>query len=255
MRTNASRLRYAGQVVALAVVAALSLAACSSGGGSTSNTPSPSESAPDASSLAGYPALKVPAPLPTQELLSNPCSALTDTELKDVGLTPPGKITQGTPALCDWSSLSTTQNGVGVGAVPQNKGGISDIYAQRAKPAYYQRIRASGYPGVFAAAEDLRSWGTCSAWVGITDQLAFTVVTSITTGPNKAQPCATAQKVGEAVITHLKGAACAAGCGPVVARVLGDTYDDRGSGEGLLALLVWAVTEVSGEAGNFSGAP
>lgn len=33
------------------------------------------------------------------------------------------------------------------------------------------------------------------------------MITSIGTGPNKATPCASAQKIGEAVIAHLKGAA------------------------------------------------
>ncbi|MDT8911014.1 DUF3558 domain-containing protein [Amycolatopsis sp. PS_44_ISF1] len=207
MRVEASRLRQVRDVVALVVVAAVSLTACSGGGDSTGNGSSPSKTAPDTSSPGGDPALKVPAPLPAQALLSNPCSALTDAELKDVGLTPPGELTQGPPALCDWSSLSTKQNGVGVGAVPQNKGGISDIYDQRAKQAYFQPVTVDGYPGVFADTQDGRPSGSCSLWVGITDQLAFTVVTSITIGPNKAQPCDVARKVGTAVVTHLRGAA------------------------------------------------
>jgi hypothetical protein len=65
----------------------------------------------------------------------------------------------------------------------------------------------NGYPGVLADTHDGRPSGSCSLWVGITDQLAFTVVTSITTGANKANTCTSAQHVGEAVITHLKGAA------------------------------------------------
>ena len=94
-----------------------------------------------------------------------------------------------------------------VGAVPQNKGGISDIYDQQSRQAYFQPVTVNGYPGVFADTQDGRPSGSYTLWVGITDQLAFTVGVSITTGQNKATPCASAQKIGEAVITHLKGAA------------------------------------------------
>ncbi|MBB4686153.1 DUF3558 domain-containing protein [Amycolatopsis jiangsuensis] len=191
---------------ALAAATVASLVACS-GGGAADNNSSPSSSAPDASSSSADPSLKVPAPLPTQELLSDPCSALTDAQLADIGLAPPGKVSQGPPDLCGWSASTIPENRVNVGAVPQNKGGISDIYDQKAQQAYFQPVTVNGYPGVLAAADDLRSSGTCSLWVGITDQLAFTVVTMITTGQNKPKTCESAQKIGAAVVTHLKGAA------------------------------------------------
>jgi hypothetical protein len=111
-------------VVVLTAFVAVSLTACSGGGGSVDNN---SSSTPDASPSSPVdPSLKVPAPLPTQELLSNPCSALTDAQLKDLGLAQPGKVTQGPPALWGWSG-EIQENRVNVGAVPQNKGGISDI--------------------------------------------------------------------------------------------------------------------------------
>ncbi|RJQ78271.1 DUF3558 domain-containing protein [Amycolatopsis panacis] len=206
MRANWSRSRRAGTVAGLAFVAVASLVACS-GGGSAGNSSSPSSSAPGGSSSSVDPSLKVPAPLQAQELLSNPCSALTDAQLKDIGLAPPGRVNPGPPDLCGWSAATIPENGVGVGAVPQNKGGISDIYAQKAKSAYFEPVTVNGYPGAFADMQDGRSSGSCSLWVGITDQLAFTVITSINIGQNKATPCRSAQKIAEAVVTHLKGAA------------------------------------------------
>lgn len=146
------------------------------------------------------------APLPTQGLLENPCSALTDAQLKDLGLVSPGKATQGQPALCGWSG-EIQENHVNVGAVPQNNRGISDIYDQKSRQAYFQPVTVGGYPGVLADTQDGRASGSCTLWVGITDQLAFAVATSITTGENKANSCTSAQHVGEAVIEHLKGAA------------------------------------------------
>jgi hypothetical protein len=204
VRTMLSRShsRFATSVGVTLAIAVL-LAACSSGG-SAGNAPSP---APSSSPSTVDPSLKVPAPLPTQELLSNPCSALTDAQLTQLGLTSPGRASQGPPPLCGWNADGSAQNGVNAGPVPQNKGGISDIYAQKAKQAYFEPVTVNGYPGVFADTQDGRASGSCTLWVGITDQLAYAVVTSIAVGQNKATTCASAQKVGEAVIAHLKGAA------------------------------------------------
>nr|WP_245915346.1 DUF3558 domain-containing protein [Amycolatopsis sulphurea] len=182
------------------------LVACGRGGGSAGSSSSLSSSAPGGSSSSVDPSLKVPAPLQAQELLSNPCSALTDAQVTGLGLKPPGRITKGLLDLCAWSG-EIRENGVSVGAVPQNKGGISDIYAKKAKSAYFEPVTVNGYPGVFADIQDGRLSGSCSLWVGITDQLAFTVITSINIGQNKAHACRSAQKTAEAVVTHLKGAA------------------------------------------------
>ncbi|MDT8915489.1 DUF3558 family protein [Amycolatopsis sp. PS_44_ISF1] len=114
-------------------------------------------------------------------------------------------MTDGAPKLCGWNSSATAQNRVNAGAVPENKGGISDIYSQKSRQAYFQPVTVDGYPGVFADTQDGRASGSCTLWVGLTDQLAYSVVTSLTVGPHKSDPCPIARKVGEAVITHLKG--------------------------------------------------
>ncbi|MDT8915402.1 DUF3558 domain-containing protein [Amycolatopsis sp. PS_44_ISF1] len=99
----------------------------------------PDRSAATAHRAASTSGLKVPAPLPTQRLLDDPCGVLTDSELHGVGLASPGKVSQGPPPLCGWNSSDFAQNGANAGPVPQNKGGISDIYDQKAKQAHFQR--------------------------------------------------------------------------------------------------------------------
>ena len=201
MRTFVFRSCRRAVLVGAAAVAVVALAACSGGGSTGTGT----SSAP--SSAAVDPSLKVPAPLPTQALLSDPCSAVTDAQLAGVGLAPPGQVSEGPPKLCGWNSTATAQNRIDVGAVPQNNGGISDIYSQKSREAYFEPVTVNGYPGVFADIQDGRASGSCTLWVGITDQLAFSVVTSLTTGPNKSNPCPKAQQLGEAMIAHLKGTA------------------------------------------------
>ncbi|SEP54147.1 Protein of unknown function, partial [Amycolatopsis saalfeldensis] len=125
--------------------------------------------------------MKVPAPLSAQSLLDNPCSALSDAQLKQIGLAA-GEVVQGPPTLCGWTSSGNAQNRIDAGAVPQNKGGISDIYDQKAKQAYFEPVTIGGYPGVFADTQDGRASGSCTLWVGVTDQLAWSVVTNIGAG-------------------------------------------------------------------------
>jgi hypothetical protein len=43
-------------------------------------------------------------------------------------------------------------------------------------------------------------------WVGVTDQLAVSIITGISSGPNKTDPCPIAKKVGDGMVAHLKGA-------------------------------------------------
>ncbi|WP_326567321.1 DUF3558 domain-containing protein [Amycolatopsis rhabdoformis] len=190
----------AGTVAALAA-----LTACSGGsGGGTS----PSSAAPASSPAAGS-GPRVPAALPTDALLSDPCSVLTADGATQVGLALPGKKDTGSSQLtgCMWKSTRSDQNSVSIYPLPQNKGGISDIYSQKDQDVYFQPVSIDGYPGVFADVHDGRPSGSCTLWVGVTDQLAVSVISAIGVGDNKNNPCAISQKFGTAMIGQLKGAA------------------------------------------------
>ncbi|MEV4600343.1 DUF3558 domain-containing protein [Amycolatopsis sp. NPDC049253] len=190
-----------------ALTAAGLLAACSGGDSGGSTTPS---SAPSSGSSGGDgvdPALKVPAPLPTGDLLNNPCAVLSASQLTTIGLKTEGVPDDRTPKACSWVSSTLAQNSVGIGALPQNAAGISDIYDGKSSAAYFTPTTVDGYPGVYTDKADLRSSGTCQLWVGVTDQLAVAVGTTIGVGSNKSNPCPIAEKVATAMIEHLKGAA------------------------------------------------
>lgn len=186
------------------VAASVLLAGCS-GSGSDGSTDGSSSAAP--SSAGGDSSLKVPAPLPADGLIDNPCSAISAAQLTEIGLLTDGKVSAGTPKLCRWTSSSIDLNSISLSAISQNKGGIGDIYDQKAKSAYFEPVTLSGYPGVFASIDDGRPSGVCQLWAGVTDQLAVSIITSINSGPNKSDPCPIAKKVGDALVTHLKGAA------------------------------------------------
>jgi hypothetical protein len=189
--------------VLVPVAASVLLVGC--GSGSNGSTGTSTSAAP--SSAAGDPSLKVPAPLPADGLIDNPCSALSNSELTDIGLLTSGQVNAESPKLCRWKSSTNELNSISLSAVPQNKGGISDIYAQKARSAYFEPVTLSGYPGVYASTDDARPSGSCQLWVGVTDQLAVSIITGISSGPNKTDPCPIAKKVGDGMVAHLEGTA------------------------------------------------
>ncbi|WP_432849001.1 DUF3558 domain-containing protein [Amycolatopsis sp. CA-161197] len=190
--------------IAATTVAGLALlTACSSGGGAAQ--PSTPESPSSAPSNASGP--KVPAPLPTDALMNDPCSVLTADGATQVGLALPGTKDTNDLAGCSWRSSGNSVNSVGITVVPQNTSGISDIYAQKDAQAYFTPVSIDGYPGVFSAKTDLRPSGNCQLWVGVTDQLAVAATALISVGPNKNDPCSIAQKFANAMITQLKAQA------------------------------------------------
>lgn len=206
MRTHFFRPRRNDALAALAVITVVSLTACG-GGGSTDTGTSSSLTSNASSSSTVDPSLKVPAALPTQDLLANPCAALSSSQLTQIGLVTSGRTVDGPPKGCSWKSSTLEENSVSLAPLTQNKGGLGDIYGKKPQDAYFEPVTVGGYPGVFADAQDGRSSGACQLWVGVTDQLAVSVITGISVGSNKTNPCPIAQKVGEAMIAHLKGAA------------------------------------------------
>ncbi|HWD04532.1 MAG TPA: DUF3558 domain-containing protein [Amycolatopsis sp.] len=192
------------RLTAAAIAAFGLLTACSGGTGGNAEAPTSASSsnAPD-----GGAGPKVPAPLPAQDLLNDPCTALNASEASQVGLAYPGsKVTEGLVS-CRFTSSGSDQNFVHVTPVPQNNGGISDIYSQKSKQAYFEPASIDGYPAVYADTQDGRTSGTCTLWVGVTDQLAVSVIPQIGTGRNRNDPCGVAKSFATAMIQHLKGAA------------------------------------------------
>ncbi|WP_329069676.1 DUF3558 domain-containing protein [Amycolatopsis sp. NBC_01480] len=189
------RLSRNAQLVGATLGALCLLTAC--GGGSSSAPPSPSPT-----SSGNGP--KVPAPLPTQALLTDPCSTLTATEADGVGLASPGRKRTSGLQGCVWKSSATEQNQIGLTPLPQNTGGISDIYDNKPHSVYFEPVDINGYPGVYTDIQDARADGSCTLWVGVTDQLAVSVIPQIGVGANKNDPCALAKKFAIAMVTHLK---------------------------------------------------
>ncbi|WP_116206069.1 DUF3558 domain-containing protein [Amycolatopsis circi] len=209
MRSDQHTPKHITWIAAGTVVALSLLTACSGGTGGTaeppaSSNPGPSSSSNSSSTTNGAP--KVPAPLPTEKLIANPCSALSDDDAKAVGLAAPGKLNDITPRGCDWQSADPElkANGITISPITQNTNGLADTYSMKSSQAYFEETQIAGYPGVFAATRDSRKTGVCDLVVGVTDQLSVVIVASIVRGKNVENPCAPVAKIGTAMINHLK---------------------------------------------------
>ena len=198
------RLTRTAQLTGATLGALCLLTACSA----SSDAP-PTAPAPSSADVAAN--LKVPAPLPTGDLLSNPCAVIAPSQFDALNFAGPGTKREGANASlaadCKWASKSNDGNVVFISPLPVNKNGISDIYSQKAQAAYFEPVTIDGYPGVFTDVHDGRPSGNCSVWLGVTDQLAVSVNAQITSDDAKSNSCAIAQNVAEAMIQHLKGAA------------------------------------------------
>jgi hypothetical protein len=185
------------------------LTACSQGtGGNPAPTIGPATTAAPSSSSSVGEAPQVPSPLPVDALTANPCSALSSSQVSDLGLTGSGTTRQGqTGPDCQWRSATVYENVLSISPMLPNKNGLSDIYAGKANDAYFEPTTIDGYPAVYASSADLRSSGNCSLWVGVTDQLAVSVIAQIASGVNKSNPCPVTGRVATAMIQHLQGAA------------------------------------------------
>ena len=124
-------------------------------------------------------------------------------------MTNPNQSTDDTGITCKWSGTVNTSNVIYIDVLTPNKNGLSDIYTSQAggKFAYFEPVTIDGYPGVHAEPKDSRSQGYCTLWLGVSDQLAVAVSAELVEGANQTQPCNSTDKVGSAVIEHLKGAA------------------------------------------------
>jgi hypothetical protein len=200
------------RVSTIVVAAAVLLAACDSGptGNPSGSTAAPAATGGQSSAGSTREAPRVSSPLPTGELVTNPCSALSTSQLNQLGIAPPGRAsTNQAGPNCKWVGAANPSNTAAVGVMTANHNGLSDIYAgnEQKKFAYFEPTQVDGYPGVYAESANDRANGFCSVWIGLTDQLVIGVSMILTTGSNKTHPCDSAYAVGKAVIEHLKGAA------------------------------------------------
>lgn len=131
------------------------------------------------------------------------------TTRRPIGLRTPGVVADSGVAgpSCRFESRAYDVNKIFIAPLSTQATGISGLYANRENVKYFEPVTIEGYPAVYGDSADVRSRGTCALWVGITDELAVGVTSSIVTGPNVTNPCPIVRDVAVAMVQHLKGVA------------------------------------------------
>jgi hypothetical protein len=108
---------------------------------------------------------------------------------------------------CDWlmpDSSKTAHVGIQRASSGQNNGGVAKIVSLNGSLyGFVELTSVAGYPAAYADSSDRRSRGTCYMYVGITDDLTFSVSDDRYQGQQDS--CGTVQQLAAQVIGTLKG--------------------------------------------------
>ncbi|MDI5981969.1 DUF3558 domain-containing protein [Amycolatopsis magusensis] len=209
--------RFLG-LTAAALAAGALLAGCGGGKeGSAGNIPTatvpggqpPAEASdPPASEGTGSGAGSAPrvsSPVDTEKVTGDVCATLSSAKVSELGLTDPTPRDSSTGPTCNWNFTEGATNRLDISAQAKNPNGLSDIYDQKDEFAYFEELEVGGYPAVYADITDARSSGDCSLYVGLNDQFAVRVSSTLSSGPDESRPCPVVEKAAEAMIDTVKG--------------------------------------------------
>jgi uncharacterized protein DUF3558 len=151
---------------------------------------------------------RVRTPLNDARLVSDPCSALTTSQLQEIGFTTAVKThveRLGVANVCDWNDNTIGNLGASAGVAVQTTltHGLSDIYAQRSEMAYFTPVMIEGYPAVFADFSDRRNSGTCALNLGVSDTSVLAI--DYDQDDLGSTSCDKTQAIARAVVESLRG--------------------------------------------------
>ncbi|MGH3623434.1 MAG: DUF3558 domain-containing protein [Sciscionella sp.] len=198
----------------LAVVAgAVLLAGC----GSVSGQPTPSATSSAVPSTVAnlHGAPHVANPLKIDKYVRNPCSVLSNQQLKElkssISMATTGKA-RSTPGgrTCSYASLDDFSLAQGSIGFITTGGGLSAVYADRRNLGIFRQIPPiEGYPAAINDLTDQTKEGSCRISVGVTDQATVEIILDISDYGNKpansTTPCVPAQKLAQVAIRSMKG--------------------------------------------------
>lgn len=201
------------RVLLLACVGSLVLSACSpetSGTASPANTPSSPEAPGTGQEVPGPGVPKVENPIDTTRFASEPCSALTNSQVNDVfgrSVTPKPDLKAPAGPTCGWDPADGSGASVNVIFATVDDLGLTGVY--RARGTNYKLFEPlgpiEGYPAVIYGTSDYRSEGVCSLAIGTSDRSTVDLtVTQSRTKIGQIDPCQAAQTVASKVLTSLK---------------------------------------------------
>jgi hypothetical protein len=207
---------------AAAAVCALVVTGCTTVSAG-SPTPDPADASGTPSSDAGTPppaeedlpsdgAPKVTDPIDVSHFEQNPCDVLTPDQAQELGVDPTGKPEEdGFGKICRWRSPDVNGGATTISFFSSDNRGMSSIYRSHAKGElkYFAPLEVEGQP---AAAYDVNSskkpTAACFVAVGLTDELAFSSYTTLSSGNiGQRDPCQAGAQVASMMVKTMRGSA------------------------------------------------
>ncbi|MGB3442313.1 MAG: DUF3558 domain-containing protein [Actinophytocola sp.] len=215
-------MRHSRAVILLGITTlALALASCSD---SQAGTPRPerdtgestttSEEVPTTSSGSGEDDLpangapKVENPIDVAKFEQQPCLALTDDQVRQAGLVPPGEQGEGAfGPSCNWRNRESGAN-INLQVGDPGRRGLTAVYAGNEAGKFDLWIKLEpieGFPAVVADIRDLRDSGECPITVGTSDEVTFSLSAKLSDAKiGKTDPCDAAVQVTALVLQTMK---------------------------------------------------
>ena len=194
--------------VALALLTAASvLTACGDDSSADAPTTTSRTTAASSSSADNQQVPTVSNPLDPTSLVSDPCAALSSSQLGELGFaggeTRPNEEFEG--EACRWRGSEESLDSVDLTAFVGTTDGLKGVYASKDRSAYFEPTEVAGYPAVYSSVGDGRAMGMCGLWVGVSDQAVLHIMTNLVSAESAEASCGLAADVAEATISTLGG--------------------------------------------------
>ena len=209
--------RHAASAVAI-LLASVLVAGCSDGEAgdptpadttnATTDSGSSSSSSNGETDLPSDGAPAVTDPLDTTAFEQDPCQMLTDSQIEQAGLIPPGEPGEGaTAASCAWRNRTTNSSARVQFEVATHRG-LSAAYQANDNSEYdlWEELPGiAGYPAVIADIRDNRAKGDCAIIVGTSDEVTFDLAVTLSADKvGQVNPCDAAQQVAELALETMQ---------------------------------------------------
>lgn len=176
----------------------------------SSSPPSSDTSAPGEVELPYAGAPKVDNPLDTTRFQQDPCQSLTATQAQELNVNSPGEPREAPLGnACEFRGRSDRGALVEVAFQDKHPFGLSAVYQanEDGKLDFFDELDPiEGYPAVAWAGTDDRPNGGCAVDVGVSDEIAFSLVVRLSqANVGEKDPCDTAAMVAGLALQTMKG--------------------------------------------------
>lgn len=134
----------------------------------------------------------------------DPCALLSNKQATEIGYAadirrPPDQVNG---PECEWHDGAS--NGFTIVLLNNQPLGLTGVYRNKSDFGYFEPVKISGYPAVFAGAIDNRNNGACALNVGVTDKQVINIGGRMNLGsPDRAHACQVMKQAAEMALSNM----------------------------------------------------